>query len=374
MRDRAEATARPVEGSGRDCGVVGRRWGRWAVGAALALVAAGCNEGKPDDSHAHTQGASKTIETAEAHLEAPPTPGGNEKMTNKSMFVRWDQDDRETSHRLLRILKHMRAVALITRREDHTKTGQTLTLTMVRRAPRDMFCDDTTVLNLPRVQNACTGFLVRKNILATARHCVDEGKWRNKVAIFGYATKESDYPPTSFDLNNDVYELIPLEPEGAELEKDAGQKLHEDWALLRLSRVVPGVDPLVVLPKADVRARSQEYRGDSVHTIGHPLGLPVVYSGKSTVLLMENDSATFRAGIDGLIGNSGSPVFNWRGEVIGMYVDGDDDLKGRPPRPRRQCIRELQCTWNGTSMVPAPACNGEIILKSDVFFGSIPAH
>jgi hypothetical protein len=53
--------------------------------------------------------------------------------------------------------------------------------------------------------------------------------------------------------------------------------------------------------------------------VGHPLGGPKIGT-KGTIL--SNEAAYDRAAITGFEGNSGSPVFNDKGEVFGILVRG----------------------------------------------------
>jgi hypothetical protein len=156
----------------------------------------------------------------------------------------------------------------------------------------------------------CTGFLVKKDVIATAAHCVLGYALRVLCFVFGY--KMSDpYTPVTQVPDENIYK---------------GNKIincvyltrgdhRTDWALVKLDREVEGQE-VVTLSKEGIT------RDQPVYVMGYPSGLPLKYAPGAKVRGFEN--AFFTADLDTYMGSSGSPVFNAdTHEVIGIVVHGD---------------------------------------------------
>jgi hypothetical protein len=155
----------------------------------------------------------------------------------------------------------------------------------------------------------CTGFLVEKDVIATAGHCADWGSVKALRFVFGYQMKDAGCPRTQVP-DDDVYKGIKIiqrvyEPMGS----------GADWALVKLDREVCGRETLP-LAKTDICPDT------SVYVLGHPCGLPLKYVPGEPVKKVE--SAYFAADLSIYGGNSGSPVFDSQtNEVVGIVVRGD---------------------------------------------------
>jgi V8-like Glu-specific endopeptidase len=158
----------------------------------------------------------------------------------------------------------------------------------------------------------CSGFIVGKDILVTAGHCVRSGyscksyKW-----VFDYKVEREDQTDIYVDKSN-VYsceELIETKVEGSR---------GLDYAVIRLDREVKGRTPL------KFRKESKISIGEDIFVIGHPTGLPTKFADGAQV--RSQTSAYFVANLDTYGGNSGSAVFNERThEVEGILVRGEAD-------------------------------------------------
>jgi V8-like Glu-specific endopeptidase len=155
-----------------------------------------------------------------------------------------------------------------------------------------------------------SGFLVAKDVIATAGHCVTEKNVANLRFIFGYRMLDSHIPATQIPENK-VYH-------GANVIARVCNHRHtpSDWALVKLDRPVEGLS----ITKLSNRPLEN---GDSVYVMGHPCGLPLKYAPGARVGHV-ND-IFFTADLDIYCGSSGSPVFNSiTHQVVGIVVRGDD--------------------------------------------------
>jgi V8-like Glu-specific endopeptidase len=155
----------------------------------------------------------------------------------------------------------------------------------------------------------CTGFLVGKDIVATAGHCMTS----------------CDYNYWAFNFNDQskvlkadqVYNCVELIGHALGRSGWGGRK---DYALFRLDRPVKDARPLPFRTKGKIRKKSR------VFVIGYPLGIPVKIADNANVKRTYGN--TFNANLDTYGGNSGSPVINRdTGLVEGILVEGENDFE-----------------------------------------------
>jgi V8-like Glu-specific endopeptidase len=160
----------------------------------------------------------------------------------------------------------------------------------------------------------CTGFLVKKDVIATAGHCVEKKNVTDFRIVFGYKMLDPHTAVTQVPDEN-IYKGVKIIRQVLNREVN-----RSDWALVQLDREVAGQE--VVVLSEDVIACDQP-----VYVIGYPMGLPVKYAPGAKVRGFKD--AFFAADLDTYMGNSGSPVFNAdTHKVIGMVVHGDtQDLR-----------------------------------------------
>ena len=174
-------------------------------------------------------------------------------------------------------------------------------------------CEDERFLNQPQAAN-CSGFLVSKDLLVTAGHCVtslancNESRW-----VFDYKVDELSGKVENVGIDS-IYKC--KEIVARELTRSGFSP--NDYALIKLDREVKGRTPL------RFRQTQTAQLGDEVVLIGYPSGLPVkVAAGGSVEKVFDT---YFEASIDAFGGNSGSAVINERtGEVEGILVRGRED-------------------------------------------------
>ncbi|OUR97944.1 hypothetical protein A9Q84_07040 [Halobacteriovorax marinus] len=171
-------------------------------------------------------------------------------------------------------------------------------------------CSEERFTKQPTLMS-CTGFLVGKDLLVTAGHCMTSNfdcsgnKW-----VFGFTEGIDKIPSNSVYNCKEVVsqEQISLPFIGT-----------TDYAVIRLDRPVTDRAPLKFRTSGKIRSKAD------VLVIGHPLGLPLKIADNATV--RGTFGKTFNANLDTYGGNSGSPVFNARtGLVEGVLVQGAEDL------------------------------------------------
>lgn len=192
----------------------------------------------------------------------------------------------------------------------------------------------------------CSGFLVGKDVIATAGHCVKSAADLAKIRfVFGFRMLDSTTARTVFPAA-DVYS-------GASI---IGRRMvgdGPDWALVRLDRLVMNRRPVTV------RTAGKIASGQSLFVIGHPNGLPAKFAPGAKV--RDNSPVPFFvANLDTYGGNSGSPVFNRTTlQVEGILVRGENDFVSNGT-----CNLSLVC--------PNTGCRGEDVTRSSEWAGKIP--
>ena len=154
----------------------------------------------------------------------------------------------------------------------------------------------------------CTGFLVEKDVIATAAHFVNEKNVKNLRFAFGFRMLSSKSPVIRIP-GKDIYKGIKI--------KDRVLSLSDgtDYALVRLDRKVESRGSLKLSGEGITNAQE-------IYVIGHPCGLPLKYAPGAKVRYF-ND-IFFGADLDVYMGSSGSPVFSCEThEVIGMVSHND---------------------------------------------------
>ena len=185
----------------------------------------------------------------------------------------------------------------------------------------------------------CTGFLIGKNKLVTAGHCVqnqsdcESAKW-----VFGYKQGRGDkirnIPQWRVFSCKKIIKTV------------LDRNTMDDFAVLELDRNVWGIRPL------KIRKSGKVEKSQRVVVVGHPSGLPLKIAGGAIV--RDNDNPFyFGSNLDTFGGNSGSPVFNYKtGIVEGILVRGERDYKYDF---QNQCYAVNRCTDSG--------CRGEDVTR-----------
>ncbi|MBU2530162.1 MAG: serine protease [Elusimicrobia bacterium] len=170
----------------------------------------------------------------------------------------------------------------------------------------------------------CSGSLVGEDLVMTAGHCVDsEYACKDTKLVFGFSIKDTEKGAPDTIAKTEVYSCKNIVKRflGDEPGEGDATNLKADYALIKLDRKVKGHSPLPIN-----RAKTPAV-GAKIFVIGHPVGLPVKLAGGASVRTTVEGNAFFVANLDTYGGNSGSPVFNTKTNLIeGILVRGETDF------------------------------------------------
>ena len=210
----------------------------------------------------------------------------------------------------------------------------------------EYMCKDERFVNQASVSYACTGFLVGPDLLVTAGHCgTNTGEVRNSSEGYCEAyTWMFDYRADS-DVNripnNDIYKCSEI-IYAVQQEIDGNM---QDFSLIRLDRKVEGRTPLKL-------AQQEAKLNERITMLGHPMGLPLKYTYSARVF-RGVEGRSFLTNLDAFGGNSGSPVFNTKNEVVGVLIAGNPSVATYRD-PKAGCDRYNHCDDNGKNCTSLP--------------------
>jgi hypothetical protein len=211
----------------------------------------------------------------------------------------------------------------------------------------------------------CSGALVAKNVILTARHCFDEQKFTadNVRFVFGFRMVEGGGVRTAIPAH-DVYKAKEVIARGA-----SGDGEGADWVLVRVEAMAPVEPPAkersalpvrVYDPSAPIADQKIGDKAD-LYIIGHPVGLPQKYAAGANVKT-NGQKAVFTATLDAYGGNSGSPVFDVSNQIVGLLVRGAPDFVKNPDG---RCI--------ASQIYPTTGKDGEVCVRAAEFASKIAA-
>lgn len=184
----------------------------------------------------------------------------------------------------------------------------------------DFLCSDEKFFGQPSLSFACTGFLIAPQILVTAGHCAYvNGEISNDTEdrcsvynwMFDYRSDSNiNWKNSPIVSAQNIYRCQKIIY--AVMEESAP---YRDFAVIRLDRPVIGRTPLKT-------ASSFLLNHEELTMLGHPLGLPLKVTDEASVLQNNPLHESFLTNLDAFEGNSGSPVMNSRGEVVGLLTGG----------------------------------------------------
>ncbi len=158
----------------------------------------------------------------------------------------------------------------------------------------------------------CSSVLISEQFILTAGHCVNDmmraSNEKVKV-VFGYTSNKQTYPQEA------VYEFG-----SADIRKFAWKQGLYDYAIIKLDRKVEGIKPVVLNLENDPSIE------DSIYGLGFPFGFPMVLS-KGNIINHTfnkkphvNQFTIIKSDLDVFPGNSGGPVFNQQGQLLGINI------------------------------------------------------
>ncbi len=194
-----------------------------------------------------------------------------------------------------------------------------------------------------RVLGNCSGFLIAPDIVVTAGHCLPTiySCSFNKF-VFNFDLKASQQ---KYIQQDNVYSCKTI------LKREHDESKLIDYAIIKLDRPVVGVTPL------KINTNRSSVEGDAIFMIGSPHGLPLKVAYNAKILEVWNN--VFLSDLDSFTANSGSPVFNSRGEVESILTMGALDLRWDK---ENRCNRIVKCKTRDRD---SDYCVGNLSFKLD---------
>jgi len=245
--------------------------------------------------------------------------------------VIYGQDNRrdifqETSSKLLEISESVAGLV-------HKKDINVILNTSSRRIFRDqptmkMMCEEEKFIE-QRVLPRCTGFLVDKNKILTASHCVANSKdCQDYKWVFDFEMEDEINLSKNFLRQKNVYTCTKV--------LDQGFKIGLEYILIELDRSVSDRLPLEL-------STDEVDPQEELVTIGHPSGLPLKVIDEGFIKKIQNN--VYYVNLDSYKGNSGAPVIAKNsGKIIGMISAGKADFYFDA---NNDCFRSNKCDENG---------------------------
>lgn len=243
------------------------------------------------------------------------------------------------------------ATAALIPREYLTKQGNEYFINHGMTLQKSGWCASEPFASQP-VTSTCTAFLVGKDRLVTAGHCLRPGRGKTAAlnswyVVFGFQMKNVHQAQTHFPAT-DVYQIT----EVLEVKKNEEQ----DWAVVKLNRPITGRQVFEFSSK-------EIAEGTDLTIFGYPNGLPLKIAEGGQVKRNDLHKTVFETDLDSYQGNSGSPVLNaadlrqGRFVVEGVLVSGATDAVRQD-----QCKVSIICQALDLDSINHQ-CSGEIVTK-----------
>lgn len=203
----------------------------------------------------------------------------------------------------------------------------------------DGICADEKFSTQPTAA-MCSGFLVGKDLLVTAGHCItSDADCNSNSWVFDYAMTDAKTAPSSLPASS-VYKCSKI------ISRTLDRSTQNDYALIKLDRAVTDRSPLTYRTTGKIAKNSE------IVVIGHPSGLPTKISDGAFVREISN-KYFFQANLDTFGGNSGSAVFDAKtGMIEGILVRGERDYEYDSSA---SCYRPKKCAMD--------ECRGEDVTR-----------
>jgi V8-like Glu-specific endopeptidase len=175
-------------------------------------------------------------------------------------------------------------------------------------------CSSERFANHHAYRSACSGFLVAEDLLATAGHCFEtQYSCDNQLIAFDVDSNSEISRGFKVDQKN-IYHCKEI------VAQAYNRNTLQDYAIIKLDRKSERA-PL------QMRTSGEILDNEQVFLIGHPLGLPLTYSPAAKIV-DDSNSIFFKAQVNAFHGNSGSPVFNAKTQLVeGILVRGEEDVE-----------------------------------------------
>jgi S1-C subfamily serine protease len=190
------------------------------------------------------------------------------------------------------------------------------------------------------VAASCSGFLIGKQYLITAGHCIQTMADCNKYSwVFDYGNIKEELPVHQIP-KTEVYKCTEI------VEHVLDNDTDNDYSLVKLNREVTNRSPLKFRKSGSIDFNAK------LVVIGHPTGLPSKIADGANVRSV-NNPFYFNANLDTFGGNSGSAVFDAKSGIVeGILVRGEEDYM---MDYSKYCYRPFTCKDSG--------CRGEDVTR-----------
>lgn len=180
----------------------------------------------------------------------------------------------------------------------------------------------------------CSGVLIAKNKILTAGHCIYPSDCPTTVFVFDYLKKSDQHRHITFK-SKQIYQC-----KNIVAWKNASFRYDNlaEYAVVELDRDVEEPYRPIKIATTGVPPR-----GSPVFNLSYPAGLPLKLSSglvRRTSTFKEN--IWLETNLDVAGGSSGSGLLNSNGELVGILLSGDPDL-----RSSKSCHEERRCKETG---------------------------
>lgn len=264
---------------------------------------------------------------------------------NSSFHVLYKEDSREDIENNS-LIKNAAATAILFEKSKLKLVGDEFKLNTNPLDQHYPLCPDEKFIKQP-VLGFCSGVLIAPNRVLTAGHCMESPQsCETTKFIFGWNLDKSQNSAISTSQVYSCKKIIDLK-----LIFNKGI----DYAIVELDRNVLDAEPvkLALTPKLNV--------GETITSYSYPLGLPLKVD-TGTIIDSNPLLSFFKAEIDTFEGSSGSPLFDSKGELIGILSTGMSDFSEDDIYEVQQnggCIRYHRCD-------KTKDCFGERFFKTSI--------
>tara|TARA_R110000868_G_scaffold118569_4_gene314426 strand:- start:6703 stop:7557 length:855 start_codon:yes stop_codon:yes gene_type:complete len=169
------------------------------------------------------------------------------------------------------------------------------------------FCRDAKFAGQPHLAN-CSATLIAPDLVLTAAHCLEKAD----IDCSGYKIV-FDF---ALGANIEVFSKEQVYGCKEVIYYQFDQSLaSDDLAIIRLDRKVRDREPIIV-------SKKKPSIDETLSMIGYPLGLPQKADDDGKITSVDHKNISFKHDLDTFSCNSGGPIFNEAGELLGVLVRG----------------------------------------------------